>query len=147
LKMNKNDDTRSNLLDGMAESRWVGIKRTYTPADVLRLRGSLEIEYTIARKGAERLWNLLQTEPYVAALGAMTGNQAVEQVRAGLLIVYASDLQAAADASPARGMYADHSLRLLDGVGNLVRNINKCLQRADQIHYAEGNTTVRWYAP
>jgi isocitrate lyase len=129
------------------DSRWAEIKRTYTPADVLRLRGSLEIEYTIGRKGAERLWKLLQTEPYVAALGAMTGNQAIEQVRAGLLAVYASGLQAAADANTAREMYPDQSLYPSDTVPNLVRNINKSLQRADQIHHAEGRDDVQWFAP
>jgi isocitrate lyase len=129
------------------DPRWVGITRTYTPTDVLRLRGSLQIEYTIARKGAERLWNLLQTEPYVAALGAMTGNQAIEQVRAGLLAVYASGLQAAADANTAREMYPDQSLYPSDSVPHLVRNINKSLQRADQIHHAEGKKEVHWFAP
>jgi isocitrate lyase len=129
------------------DNRWAGITRTYTPADVLRLRGSLQIEYTIARKGAERLWNLLQTEPYVAALGAMTGNQAIEQVRAGLSAIYASGLQAAADANTAREMYPDQSLYPSDSVPHLVRNINKSLQRADQIHHAEGKTDVHWFAP
>jgi isocitrate lyase len=129
------------------DSRWAGIKRPYTHADVCRLRGSLQIEYTIGRKGAERLWQLLQTEPYVAALGAMTGNQAIEQVRAGLLAVYASGLQAAADANTAREMYPDQSLYPSDSVPNLVRNINKSLQRADQIHHAEGRDEVQWFAP
>jgi isocitrate/methylisocitrate lyase len=129
------------------ESRWVGIRRTYTRADVQRLRGSLQIEYTVAQKGAERLWDLLQTEPYVAALGAMTGNQAIEQVRAGLLAVYVSSLQAAADANTAREIYPDQGLYPCDSVPNLVRNINKSLQRADQIHHAEGKGDVHWFAP
>jgi len=144
--MKQHDEMWSDLLNA-DESRWYDIKRTYNPEDVLRLRGSLQIEYTIARKGAERLWNLLQTEPYVAALGAVTGNQAIEQVRAGLLSVYASGLQAAADANTAREMYPDQSLYPSDSVPNLVRNINKSLQRADQIHHAEGNSDVHWYAP
>jgi isocitrate lyase len=144
--MTEHDEMWSELLSG-DQSRWSDIKRTYTPGDVLRLRGSLQIEYTIARKGAERLWKLLQTEPYVAALGAVTGNQAIEQVRAGLLSVYASGLQAAADANTAREMYSDQSLYPSDSVPNLVRNINKSLQRADQIHHAEGNSDVHWYAP
>lgn len=145
--MTEQNDACTNLSNATDESRWAGIRRTYTTADVLRLRGSLEIEYTIARKGAERLWKLLQTEPYVAALGAMTGNQAIEQVRAGLLAVYASSLQAAADANTARDMYPDQSLYPSDSVPHLVRNINKSLQRADQIHHAEGKSDVHWFAP
>jgi isocitrate lyase len=129
------------------QSRWAGIKRPYTPADVRRLRGSLQIEYTLARKGAERLWNMLQTSPYVAALGAMTGNQAIEQVRAGLAAIYASGPQVAADANAARGMYPDQGLSSSDGVPNLVRSINRALQRADQIHHGEGKDRIYWFAP
>lgn len=141
---NQMHPNRANPADN---SRWAGIKRPYTPADVVRLRGSLQIEHTMARKGAERLWELLQTEPYVAGLGAMTGNQAIEQVRAGLMAIYVSGLQAAADANEAREMYPHQSLYPSDSVPNLVRNINKCLQRADQIHYAEGKSDVHWFAP
>src|SRR5271170_1539266 len=135
------------LPDWSKESRWTGIKRPYTPADVLRLRGSLQIEYTLARVGAERLWNLLRNEPYVAALSAMTGNQAIEQARAGLKAIYASGWQAAADANTARDMYPDLSLYPSESVPNLVRNINKSLQRADQIHHAEGHDDTRWFVP
>jgi isocitrate lyase len=145
--MTEHNEIGTNLLNWTDQLRWAGIKRTYSPADVFRLRGSLRIEYTIARNGAERLWKLLQTEPYVAALGAMTGNQAIEQVRAGLLAIYASGLQAAADANTAREMYPDQSLYPLDSVPNLVRNINKSLQRADQIHHAEGKGNILWFAP
>lgn len=145
--MTQRSENCSDLPTAIDDPRWTGITRTYTPADVLRLRGSLQIEYTIARKGAERLWNLLQSEPYVAALGAMTGNQAIEQVRAGLLAVYANGLQAAADANTAREMYPDQSLYPSDSVPHLVRNINKSLQRADQIHHAEGKKDVHWFAP
>ena len=141
------DEVFGTMLISTEQKRWKSIKRTYAPADVRRLRGSLKIEYTVARKGAERLWNLLQSEPYVAALGAMTGNQAIEQVRAGLLAVYASGLQAAADANTAREMYPDQSLYPSDSVPNLVRNINKSLQRADQIHHAEGKGDIHWFAP
>jgi isocitrate lyase len=129
------------------DTRWTGVKRPYTPADVLRLRGSLQIEYTLARVGAERLWNLLRNEPYVAALSAMTGNQAIEQARAGLKAIYASGWQAAADANTARDMYPDLSLYPSESVPNLVRNINKSLQRADQIHHAEGHNDTRWFVP
>ena len=145
--MTEHSENGTNLPDWTDESRWAGIKRAYTSADVMRLRGSLQIEYTIARKGAERLWRLLNTGPYVAALGAVTGNQAIEQVRAGQLAVYASGLQAAADANTARDMYPHHSLYPSDSVPNLVRNINKSLQRADQIHHAEGKRDVYWFAP
>jgi len=145
--MSKLGEPFSNLSIATDQKRWAGIKRTYTPADVARLRGSLQIEYTVARKGAERLWRLLLAEPYVAALGAITGNQAIEQVRAGLLGIYASGLQAAADANTAREMYPDQSLYPSDSVPNLVRNINKSLQRADQIHHAEGKDDVHWFAP
>jgi isocitrate lyase len=145
--MTENLEWMTGLSKGTDTTRWVGIKRAYSLADVLRLRGSFQIEYTIARKGAERLWTLLQTEPYVAALGAVTGNQAIEQVRAGLVAIYASGLQAAADANTAREIYPHPSLFPLDSVPNLVRSINKSLQRADQIHHAEGKDEIHWFAP
>ena len=129
------------------KSRWAETKRPYAAADVLRLRGSLQIEYTLARKGAWRLWSLFQSQPYVAALGATTGNQAIEQVRAGLSAIYASGWQAAADGNRASEMYPHESLSPSDSVPNLVRNINKSLQRADQIHHAEGKTDIHWFAP
>jgi len=135
------------LPDWNKEPRWAGIKRPYSPADVLRLRGSLQIEYTLARVGAERLWSLLRNEPYVGALSALTGNQAIEQVRAGLKAIYASGWQAAADANSGHDMYPDPSLYPSESIPNLVRNINKALQRADQIHHAEGHNDTRWFAP
>jgi isocitrate lyase len=107
----------------------------------------MQIEYTLARKGGERLWNLLQTRPYVAALGAMTGNQAIEQVQAGLAAIYASGPEVAADANAATEMYPDQGLSSSDGVRNLVRSINKALQRADQIHHGEGKDHIYWFAP
>jgi isocitrate lyase len=127
--------------------RWAEIKRPYMAADVIRLRGSLQIEYTLARNGAERLWNLFQSQPYVAALGATTGNQAIEQVSAGLSAIYATGWQVAADVNAAREMYPHESLSPSDSVPNLVRSINKSLQRADQIHHAEGRTEIDWFAP
>jgi isocitrate lyase len=129
------------------QSRWAGIKRPYSPADVVRLRGSIKIEYTLARRTAERLWNLLQTSPYVAALGAATGHHAVEQVRAGLLAIYADGSQVAVDGNANKEMYTDQCLSSSDGVLNLVRNINKSLQRADQIHHSEGRDDHDWFAP
>ena len=127
--------------------RWAGIKRPYSPEDVERLRGSVHIEHTLARLGAERLWNLLHSEPYTAALGAMTGNQAVQQVSAGLKAVYVSGWQVAADANDASQMYPDQSLYPADSVPNLLRRLNASLLRADQIHHAEGRRETHWMAP
>jgi isocitrate lyase len=129
--------------------RWKGVERPYTAEDVLRLRGSVQIEHTLARLGAERLWELLQTEPYVNSLGAMTGNQAVQQVQAGLKAIYVSGWQVAADANNAGQMYPDQSLYPADSVPNLCRRINSALQRADQVHHAEGKVTPaqNWFAP
>jgi isocitrate lyase len=129
--------------------RWKGIERPYTAEDVLRLRGSIQIEHTLARLGAERLWELLQTQPYVNSLGAMTGNQAVQQVQAGLKSIYVSGWQVAADANNAGQMYPDQSLYPADSVPNLCRRINSALQRADQVHHAEGKVAPgqTWFAP
>jgi len=129
--------------------RWRGIERPYTAEDVLRLRGSVHIEHTLACLGAERLWDLLHTEPYVNALGAVTGNQAVQQVQAGLKAIYVSGWQVAADANNAGQMYPDQSLYPADSVPNLCRRINSALQRADQIHHAEGKVAPgqTWFAP
>ena len=114
-----------------SDPRWSGITRPYSWEDVERLRGSLAIEHTLARHGAERLWNLLQTETFVPALGALTGNQAVQQVQAGLKAVYVSGWQVAADANEAGEMYPDQSLYPCDSVPALVRKINRSLMRAD----------------
>jgi isocitrate lyase len=129
--------------------RWKGVKRPYTAADVLRLRGSIHIEHTLARMGAERLWDLLQTDDYIHALGAMSGNQAVQQVQAGLKAIYVSGWQVAADANNAGTMYPDQSLYPADSVPNLCRRINNALQRADQVHHAEGKVAPghTWFAP
>src|ERR1700674_3855889 len=135
--------------DWANNGRWKGIERAYSAADVLRLRGSVHIEHTLARMGAERLWQLLQTEPYVNALGAMTGNQAVQQVQAGLKAIYVSGWQVAADANNAGQMYPDQSLYPADSVPHVCRRINNALQRADQIHHAEGKVppAQTWFAP
>ena len=133
--------------DCSQEARWSGIQRPYTAADVLRLRGSLQIEYTLARVGAERLWELLHSEPYVAALSAMTGNQAVEQARAGLKAVYAGGWQAAAEANSAREIYPDLNGFPSESVPQLVSSINKALQHADQMYHAEGRKDTRWFLP
>jgi len=127
--------------------RWAGITRPYRPEDVERLRGSIHIEHTLARLGAERLWNLLHAEPFVAALGAMSGNQAVQQVSAGLKAIYVSGWQVAADANDAGQTYPDQSLYPADSVPNLVRRLNQALVRADQIHHSEGRSETHWFAP
>jgi isocitrate lyase len=139
----------SQIGNWQTSPRWRGITRPYTQHDVNRLRGSFQIEHTLARHGAERLWNLLhdEAESYVPALGAMTGNQAVQQVKAGLKAVYVSGWQVAADANNAGQMYPDQSLYPADSVPNLVRRINQALMRADQIHHAEGNDEVNWFTP
>src|SRR3984885_15288922 len=135
--------------DWRTNPRWTGITRPYTTEDVLRLRGSIHIEHTLARLGAERLWELLETDPYINALGAMTGNQAVQQVQAGLKAIYVSGWQVAADANNAGTMYPDQSLYPADSVPNLCRRINNALQRADQVHHAEGKVAPgeTWFAP
>src|SRR5467141_3751150 len=128
-------------------SRFDGIERPYSQQDVERLRGSVLIEHTLARRGAEKLWDLLQSEDYVAALGALTGNQAMQQVKAGLKAIYVSGWQVAADANLAGQMYPDQSLYPANSVPAVVKRINQALQRADQIHYAEGKTDIDWFAP
>src|SRR3982751_6903758 len=130
-----------------AAARWRGITRPYSSADVERVRGSVRVEHTLARRGAEKLWQLLQKEDYVAALGALTGNQAMQQVKAGLKAIYVSGWQVAADANLSGQMYPDQSLYPANSVPALVRRINQALQRADQIHHAEGKLDVDWFAP
>lgn len=140
-------DVNSLTQSWKTDTRWKGVERPYTAQDVVRLRGSLSIEYTLARRGAERLWKLLHEEPYVPALGALTGNQAVQQVKAGLKAIYLSGWQVAADANQAGQMYPDQSLYPANSVPQVVRKINQALQRADQIHHAEGNDSIDWFAP
>jgi isocitrate lyase len=128
--------------------RWAEVARTYQPDDVVRLRGSITEEHTLARLGANRLWELLRDEDYIQALGALTGNQAVQSVRAGLKAIYLSGWQVAADANLSGHTYPDQSLYPVNSVPTLVRRINNALLRADQIAWAEGDTTVEhWLAP
>ncbi|MBK8013410.1 MAG: isocitrate lyase [Deltaproteobacteria bacterium] len=129
------------------KDRWEGVTRPYSKGDVARLRGSIRIEHTLADLGARRLWRLLKTEPYVHALGAMTGNQAMQQVRAGLKAIYCSGWQVAADANISGNMYPDQSLYPANSVPELVRRINQALERADQIEHAEGGARRYWFAP
>ena len=127
--------------------RWAGILRDYSAADVANLKGSLAIRHTLAEEGAKRLWTLLQEDPFVATLGASTGNQAMLMVRAGLKAIYVSGWQVAADANNAGQMYPDQSLYPVSSVPDVVRRINGALQRADQIQHMEGGDGTHWYAP
>ena len=133
--------------DWAGNPRWDGIERTYSLGDVERLQGSVVPEHTLARRGAEKLWELLHTEAFVPALGALTGNQAVQQVRAGLKAIYLSGWQVAADANLAGQMYPDQSLYPANSVPAVVKRINQALQRADQISHSEGKSDIDWFAP
>jgi isocitrate lyase len=130
-----------------SDPRWSGIERPYTAQDVDRLRGTVHIEHSLARHGAERLWAQMKSEPYVNALGAMTGNQAMQMVQAGLQAIYVSGWQVAGDANSAGQIYPDQSLYPCDSVPNLVRRINNALLRADQIWHQEGRNGVDWIVP
>ena len=129
------------------DSRWKGITRPYTAEDVIKLRGSIDIEHTLARKGSEKLWKLLNEEDYINALGALTGNQAVQQVKAGLKAIYLSGWQVAADANLSGHMYPDQSLYPANSVPSVVKRINQALQRADQITHSECDDSIDWFAP
>ncbi|WP_404350588.1 isocitrate lyase [Sutcliffiella horikoshii] len=129
------------------EQRWNGIERPYSAEEVLRLRGSIDIEHTLAKRGAQKLWDLLHTQDYVHALGALTGNQAIQQVKAGLKAIYLSGWQVAADANLSGHMYPDQSLYPANSVPHVVKRINQALQRADQIQYLEGSEEVDYFAP
>ena len=134
--------------DWETNPRWAGIERTYSADDVVKLRGSVQEEHTLARRGAERLWDLLHTEDYVNSLGALTGNQAVQQVRAGLKAIYLSGWQVAADANLSGSTYPDQSLYPANSVPAVVRRINNALMRADQITWSEGDDSApEWLAP
>jgi len=127
--------------------RWKGIKRGYSAADVVRLRGSLPIEHTLAKRGAEKLWTLVNTEPFVNTLGALTGNQAMQQVKAGLKAIYLSGWQVAGDANSNGEMYPDQSLYAVDSVPKVVKKINNTFTRADQIQWSEGKSDIDFFAP
>ena len=127
--------------------RWNGIQRDYGPEQVEKLRGTVRVEYSIAQQGADKLWRLMHEKPFVNALGALTGNQAMQQVKAGLQAIYLSGWQVAADANLAGQMYPDQSLYPADSVPSVVRRINNSLLRADQLHHAEGDDSIDWMAP
>ncbi len=133
--------------DDFMANRWDGVLRPYTPADVERLRGSVRIAYTLADLGARRLWELMHSRPYVHALGAVTGNQAMQMVKAGLEAIYCSGWQVAADANIGGQTYPDQSLYPVNSVPNLVKRLNAALQRADQVEHSEGKNGRHWFAP
>jgi isocitrate lyase len=142
-----NGKMKNQATDWQSNPRWQGITRPYSAEDVDRLRGSIHVEHTLARLGADRLWDLLHQESYVNALGAMTGNQAVQQVKAGLQAIYVSGWQVAADANDAGQMYPDQNLYPANSAPNLCRRINQALTRADQVHHSEGKNGTYWFAP
>lgn len=146
-KMGRNERIQQLNEQWEMDKRWEGVTRTYTAEEVIRLRGSLDIEHTLARRGSEKLWNLLHTEDYLHALGALTGNQAVQQVKAGLKAIYLSGWQVAADANLWGHMYPDQSLYPANSVPSVVKRINQALQRADQIQFLEEEGDIDWFAP
>jgi isocitrate lyase len=145
--MNFDQEVAKLKKDWAENPRWKGVKRPYTAEDVVRLRGTLQIEYTLARRGAEKLWNMCVNDPYVHTLGALTGNQAMQQVKAGLKAIYLSGWQVAGDANDSLQMYPDQSLYAVSSVPTVVRRINNTFRRADQLHWAEGNDKIDWFAP
>jgi isocitrate lyase len=133
--------------DWQTQSRWKGIERPYSAEDVVRLRGTVHVEHSLARLGAEKLWKYIHEKPFVNALGALTGNQAMQQVKAGLDAIYLSGWQVAGDANLAGQMYPDQSLYPADSVPAVIRRINNTLKRADELYHAEGNASVDWFKP
>src|SRR5258708_18506685 len=146
--MNRKEQEVAQLNKDRPETpRWNGVKRGYSAEDVVRLRGSVKIEHTLAKLGAEKLWKKCSEMPFVNSLGALTGNQAMQQVKAGVPAIYLSGWQVAADANDSLSMYPDQSLYAVTSVPSVVKRINNALQRADQLHHAEGENHVDWFAP
>jgi isocitrate lyase len=145
--MSKDQEIAKIKQDWSDNPRWRGVRRGYSAEDVYRLRGTLQIEHTLAKRGSEKLWRLLKEQPFINSLGAMTGNQAMQQVKAGLKAIYLSGWQVAADANDAYQMYPDQSLYPVSSVPSVVRKINNTFIRADQIYHAEGKDQIDWFAP
>jgi isocitrate lyase len=143
----RDEQIRALEQDWAQNPRWKGVRRTYSASDVVRLAGSVRIEHTLARRGAEKLWNLVNTEPFVNTLGALTGNQAMQQVKAGLKAIYLSGWQVAGDANIAGEMYPDQSLYPVNSVPSVVKRINNTFMRADQIQWSEGKNDIDYFAP
>ncbi len=145
--MSTQKDIRAMEADWADNPRWKGIERTYSAEDVARLRGSVHIEHSLARLGAEKFWRLLSTETVVSALGAITGNQAIQEIQAGLKAIYCSGWQVAGDGNTSAEMYPDQSLYPVDSVPKMVERINNALVRTDEIHWMEGDRSIDWLAP
>jgi len=145
--MNQKEQIKKLTNEWANSSRWQAIERTYSAEEVVRLRGTLQIEHTLARHGAEKLWRLINQEEPVCALGALTGNQAIQEVQAGLRAIYCSGWQVAGDGNSSGEMYPDQSLYPVDSVPKMVQRINNALQRTDELHTLEGNTEIDWFAP
>ena len=143
----REESIRALEQDWAENPRWKGVRRTYSAADVVRLAGSVRVEHTLARRGAEKLWSLVNTEPFVNTLGALTGNQAMQQVKAGLKAIYLSGWQVAGDANIAGEMYPDQSLYPANSVPMVVKRINNTFTRADQIQWSEGKNDIDYFAP
>jgi len=143
----REEQIRALEQDWAQNPRWKGIRRTYSAADVVRLSGSVRVEHTLAKRGAEKLWSLVNTEPFVNTLGALTGNQAMQQVKAGLKAIYLSGWQVAGDANIAGEMYPDQSLYPVNSVPVVVKRINNTFTRADQIQWSEGKNDIDYFAP
>src|SRR5512134_1704110 len=146
--MNRQEEIATLKKDWSENPRWNGVKRGYTAEDVVRLRGSVKIEHTLAKLGAEKLWKKCNQMPFVNSLGALTGNQAMQQVKAGVPAIYLSGWQVAADANDSLSMYPDQSLYAVSSVPTVVKRINNALARCDQIDHAEGGKSgIDWFAP
>jgi isocitrate lyase len=145
--MSKDFESEQLQREWSEHSRWAGIERTYAAEDVLKLRGSVRVEHSLARLGAQKFWRLLHSEPVVSALGAITGNQAIQEIQAGLKAIYCSGWQVAGDGNSAGEMYPDQSLYPVDSVPKMVERINSALLRTDQIHHLEGDDSIDWMAP
>src|SRR4029077_15818546 len=143
----RDEQIRALEQDWAQNPRWKGVRRTYSASDVVRLSGSVRVEHTLAKRGAEKLWKLIHDEPFVNTLGALTGNQALQQVKAGLKAIYLSGWQVAADANIAGEMYPDQSLYPVNSVPLVVRRINNTFTRADQIQHMEGKGDIDFFAP
>ncbi|MEP7141210.1 MAG: isocitrate lyase, partial [Caldimonas sp.] len=143
----RDESIRALEQDWAENPRWKGVRRSYSAVDVVRLSGSVRVEHTLARRGAEKLWSLVNTEPFVNTLGALTGNQAMQQVKAGLKAIYLSGWQVAGDANIAGEMYPDQSLYPVNSVPTVVRRINNTFTRADQIQWSEGKNDIDYFAP
>ena len=145
--MTRDQEVAQIKKDWAENPRWKGITRPYTAEDVHRLRGTVHIEHSLARRGSEKLWKLLHEEPFINALGALTGNQAMQQVKAGLKAIYLSGWQVAGDANSNGEMYPDQSLYAVDSVPKVVKRINATFKRADEIQWSEGKNDVDYFAP